>query len=402
MRQFFFYLFSFFSLGLVFCASVASSEATPSKAADFKSESALYQTSGKKLKVLSFNIWHGLTPKGAISMEYLVGKTREHFDRRVEAQIKAIKDLDPDLIFLQEVNPVTEISKKYAKALNMDFIYLIDNCGVKVFQLGIPQPLFSGLVILAKKGLKLKLKKKVKLSGSFGFCHPILSLQFSEFRFALFGSISLEPEKEVLLVNTHLHHAFNPSFVIGPLVETAKKASLNELQTKAFTDQVYGGEERRLAEVNKLLSTIESLKGQKNYFTTILAGDLNDIVESKTVQKVLKGCPEEKACVSFKPAYTFRNTPKPTYDTKKSKTRAFQVKFSFPYKAPEELTEKQKTLINSVFIRANDIPKKIDYIFLGPSIKVTSYSLFGDEPYSNLFLSDHFGVLADIEIKLKP
>ena len=402
MKRLFFYLFSCFSLGLVFCASAASSEVTPSKAADFISESALYQPSRKKLKVLSFNIWHGLTPKGAISMGYLVGETREYFDRRVEAQIRAIKDLDPDLIFLQEANPVTEISKKYADALNMDFIYLIDNCGVKIFKLGVPQPIFSGLVILAKKGLNLKLKKRVKLSGSFGFCHPILSLQLSEFRFALFGSISLEPGKEILLVNTHLHHAFNPSFVIEPLIKTAQKASLNERHTKDFIDQVYDGEKRRLAEVDRLLSTIESLKSQKNYFTTILAGDLNDIVESKTVQKVLKGCPEERVCVSFKPAYAFRNAPEPTYDTKKSKTREFQVKFSFPYKAPEELTEKQKTLINSVFIKANDIPKKIDYILLGPSIKVTSYSLFGDKPYQNIFLSDHFGVLADIEIKLKP
>ena len=89
-------------------------------------------------------------------------------------------------------------------------MYEIDNAGLKIFSLGLPTNLRSGLAILAKKGLGLKKLGARKLSGHPGGCSRVGSFQFHEFRYALAAGVRVQ-DTDLLLMNTHLHHGLAPT-----------------------------------------------------------------------------------------------------------------------------------------------------------------------------------------------
>ena len=106
------------------------------------------------LKIVTYNTWYGLDGHGLLKMgEYEDAKIRA---KRLDLLIEGLKELKPDIIFLQEVNPVGRMPGKLKKALGYSAISKIYNGGIKIFGLGIPVNLNMGLVILAKKELKLK------------------------------------------------------------------------------------------------------------------------------------------------------------------------------------------------------------------------------------------------------
>lgn len=366
---------------------------------------------GKSLKVITYNVWHGLSPQGY----YIKSKELEFKERksqRVEMHIKAFKEQNADILFLQEVNPITpffgkSLAKKYAKALGMDVVTQQDNCGIKIFNLGLPYNLNTGLVILAKKSLNLGKLLSKKLSGSMGGCFSIFSFQLSEFRYALFAEVEID-NKKTLIVNTHLHHGSSMA-VLGP---TFKRLLLNGvLRQTAYEDiarQVKRGEKRRYSEAWRLLKTLETVKYKRGYENVILSGDFNASPRSDTIQLVKNSgfvslgahktwVPRKNKNISdfsedFDPPYSFPIRSR--LSTEDLLEKKGEPKDVFYY------TKKEVEALRSVFYREQLLPIKLDYIFVSKSIaqRAMKTQLFGHQEQNGLHGSDHFGVVSQLNL----
>ncbi|MFH2032713.1 MAG: hypothetical protein ABIJ40_19125 [Bacteroidota bacterium] len=66
-----------------------------------------------KLKVVTINVWSGLNYNGVFRMGDYETKTRK--GERFNILVSQIKELDPDIIFLQEANPVKYYSERLDK-----------------------------------------------------------------------------------------------------------------------------------------------------------------------------------------------------------------------------------------------------------------------------------------------
>jgi endonuclease/exonuclease/phosphatase family metal-dependent hydrolase len=298
------------------------------------------------LKVISLNMWSGLDYEGSFKMgEYEPAGIKE---KRLNLLIKQLREHKPDIILLQEVNPVSSYSSRLADSLGYDEIHQVTNAGFKVGPFGIPSNLKEGNVILARKELELKESAAVKLSGGFGLHGDAFSLHFNEAIFLISGVIKVNG-RDIVVVNTHL-----------------------------YAPHYKDGKGRRLKEIKGLIDFLENYKG----LPVILGGDFNTVFDSEEIQMLIKeGAMNECFFSSETDVYTWD----PLVNT--------NIKYSLEYKG-----EDSAALREAEWDRT---PRKIDYIFvndlLGCSAVINTGIIF-TEPEEDLFISDHFGIMSEIDI----
>jgi hypothetical protein len=130
------------------------------------------------LRILTINVWSGLDYKGTFRMgEY---ESAERRNSRYQALLAQIRKIDPDVIFIQEANPVARYSTKLAKSIGFDRIHQVCMAGIKFGPIGIPTNFKEGMAILARGSLNLKKEDVWKLSGSFGLFGDAITVHFDE------------------------------------------------------------------------------------------------------------------------------------------------------------------------------------------------------------------------------
>ena len=153
------------------------------------------------LKVMTLNIWSGLDYKGTMTMGlYESDETRE---ARYQALISEIRDKDPDLIGLNEVNNRHGFLNRLADDLNYDAIFHVGVSGLKIGTIGIPWNLREGDALLAKKALNLREIGRKQLSGG-GFVWNYASFHLDDATQVLVGKITVNGSSLYIAV-THLH-----------------------------------------------------------------------------------------------------------------------------------------------------------------------------------------------------
>ena len=238
------------------------------------------------LKVISWNLWHGLG-QGLLKREEL--EPVHHKERRFQEQIRLLKEAQPDLLFLQELNPVAGRADSTAQALGMDFVFQETNCGMSVLKLRLPVNLNIGIAVMAKPPLQIKKITGLKLSGPAGFCSPLLSFQYAEFRYALFALAFHPKYGSFLLVNTHFHHGAERSAALqNQIQEWTQKGILNALQKQELENSIEKSNQRRKNELNNIFSKINELQNHYGPLPLILAGDLNSSPSSAVYKKITK------------------------------------------------------------------------------------------------------------------
>ena len=105
------------------------------------------------LKVINYNLWHGLG-EGFLKREEL--EPSSYKKQRFQEQMRLLEEAKPDILFLQEVNPVSSLPGKMAKDLGMTSIFQNTNCGISFLGLGLPINLDMGIAILVRPPLKIK------------------------------------------------------------------------------------------------------------------------------------------------------------------------------------------------------------------------------------------------------
>ncbi len=238
--------------------------------------------SAQSLRVATVNFWSGLDYRGAIMMgEYEPDSTRE---RRLEILIQEMKEAAPDIVALQEPNPVYHVASRLADELNYDYVYQRTNGGVKLGGIGLPCNLNEGLVLLAKKELDLRLVDVWDLSKTFGVFGNTLSFHFEDQNIALVGSVVVGGI-EIVLINTHMSSAVpDDSSSRSKLSSLLGERSANAEQRESSFQRLQEEARKRGAETEALLEGLGQLRGKP----FVILGDFNATYESPEIQLLVQ------------------------------------------------------------------------------------------------------------------
>jgi len=333
------------------------------------------------LTVVTYNLWHGLNPTSAWRFQEYENESER--EKRLKGFLRMARELDPDIILLQEVNPAPGQTRRIASELGYDAVYQIDNAGLKVFFLGVPTNLRSGLAILAKKGLGLEKLGARKLSGSVGGCNRAFSFQFNEFRYALAAGVRVNGT-ELLLLNTHLHHGVETNAeLIAALDQLVIQGKITRKKAEEVREITEQASVRRKKELERALELARGLGFDRH--PTILAGDFN-------------ATPAAPELVWLKQDVGFASVTRDddpdqllmTWDTKRNPNTQFIANFKPPTEFASFIMEHMRPVVLQQ-------SRRLDYIFFRPAgsvLEVAEAGIFGDEPHEGRMCSDHFGIYA--------
>ena len=243
----------------------------------------------KTFTVLTYNTLHGLEV-GKFWVRQI--ETDERYRARFTWRIKQLAEAQPDVILLQEVNPLPVMAHDYVGALAQQGlqyaeVHQVDACGLRLAPgLAILPGLNNGLVILAKAPLTIRKLDGLKLSGPIGGCGDYAGVQFGELRYALLAEVTAPATGMTYLVATmHLHSGIErDAKVLHELMEAHSQGHLqyyDQLMAELKMD-----EHRRQMELYTLTDALRQHQMHRRYDGIILGGDLNFEVESPEYQQL--------------------------------------------------------------------------------------------------------------------
>ena len=340
------------------------------------------------LKVINYNLWHGLGGSGLFKREVLEPDLRKN--QRLQHQIQLLNQAQPDILFIQEVNPVFSLSRDIAQVLGMNYVYQKTNCGISVLGLSLPVNLSMGIAILARPPLQINKIQGLKLSGPAGFCKQYLSFQYAEFRYALFA-IAYHPQYgSFLLTNTHLHHGPEWSSQVREQLDAWQKEKVLTVDQKTeLSTAIEKSNNRRKSELTKLFSKITDIQEYYQRLPLILAGDFNSTAESPIYKDIIE-------------TYRMKDSVGENYSLQPYTWNPEENKANHEYTAKFGVSVPtfDKLEIESFFKKYDRRQRRIDYVFVSSDIKVLSHDLFAHTANAQGIIgSDHFGVLVFLDVQ---
>lgn len=346
------------------------------------------------MRFLTFNLWHGLSPTSPVAFEGLEPTARREL--REQLQLDVLKEVAADFCFFQECNPVVTRAPQIADHLRMQMTYQPDLVGMKLFGVGIPFNLNSGLAILANNSYGVKKVDGVSLSRpGLNLVRSWGSWQIKEERFALFSETMIPGWGRVLLINTHLHHGLEGTAeYLEELEKLGDELELSASMMSELKDRLAAGNQRRNQEISVLLRTLQNY--QSRYEVVILGGDFNASPASELGQ-ILRESGFRDAWAEAHPeggGLTFDHT-------KNQANHLLQSRFPLTLQVEDlSFSVKIKDALMALARKHENRPRRIDYIWYrsnSVALKVKSADLVGFPNSEGLAPSDHFGVCADIE-----
>ncbi len=263
---------------LVLCAGGLLSCAGPAQQAPVASPLQEVSVAPDTFRIVTYNALHGLlTGRFGVA----AGESPEENERRFQLQVMQLARVAPDLVFLQEVNPLPARAERYVEALKeagliYTEVHQVDACGMRASEnRALFADLNNGLVILAKEPLRLHKLAGLKLSGELGRCRTTAGFQLEELRYGLIGEISIPGHvRKYLVATTHLHSGFEAG------------APFLTMMSGLYRKRLFGGyvslrweieqsRLRRIGELNRLTRTLNKLKRERDDAGIIFGGDLN-------------------------------------------------------------------------------------------------------------------------------
>jgi len=245
-------------------------------------------SSPASLRVATLNTWHGLDGQGTLFFGAL--ESRAERMARLERQTMALKQVNADLLLLQELNPLPFRAHWYAKKLGMRALYVTCNAGIKVGW-GLPANLNEGLGILFPPDWQYQNLGQKQLSGHFRFSpfrisvinHPFLSFQLHESRTAFAVRFFLPQEKRlerfegrtsIIVAVTHLHVSHAQTLRNDEIIKLAlEQGHLTQADAAQLRKAFRAAHSRRLNEIDYLADWLDSLRRPDE--PMILGGDFN-------------------------------------------------------------------------------------------------------------------------------
>jgi endonuclease/exonuclease/phosphatase family metal-dependent hydrolase len=337
-----------------------------------------------RLRVMTFNVWHGL--RSGESKTKFPGEDEARRQRRFDWQIRLIRELDPDVLMFQEVNPAQRRAREYAEALGYDEIHKVASCGIHLGKLlKIPKNVNEGLAILARAELGLRRVKTKRLSGN-AMCTATFGFQTRESRYGLLGEITIG-DRKILLATTHLSSPpWVPPAFEDDLEALVERGVLTGEQRAEIVDTLDRKRQRNLAEVRKLLRQIDRQRAKRSReglpVPVVLGGDFNTEPGTPSIVAIeehgLSNVATGPDYLTWDPLTNAENQqigsrrgpPLPTFDVEEVEALL----------APRRTTARQ-----------------IDFLFVSDQGDVLSSRMAMNREQDGLLPSDHFALLAVID-----
>ena len=344
-----------------------------------------------KLRILTINVWSGLNYMGVLRM----GKyeTEEHREARFNLLVKQIKKIRPDIIFIQEANPVGKYSRKLARKLSFDEIHQVCLGGIKLGSIGIPSNLFEGNAILARPELNLKKHDIWKLSGFFGIFGSSITIHFNESILAVVGKIKIS-STPIYLVNVHLTSGTSKYRVLlKKLTECLMDKQIPRERSEKYLkllNRSHSRYKRRKKEIIKLTKAISKLPEEN---PVILAGDFNTESGSSELEILTSG---KQGGLTFFDTFVYGNSKSLyTLDPKTNSNIKLAQEQNKYYNPELDEFECLRDLVGN-------IRKRVDYIFLSRHFSqesVCDSKVVLDLTENGIQVSDHYGIYSEIDLK---
>ncbi len=333
------------------------------------------------LKLATVNVWSGSDYQGMLSFgEWETEAVRE---QRYQNLLAELRQLNPDLIFLQEVNPVRKYSRRIAKDLGLDEIHQVCIGGLKIFGLGIPKGFQEGNAILAKPELKLSKTDDWKLSGGPGVYSDNFTFHLDENIAALVGQIVYR-DKPLNLVCVHLsaYPEISPA-LRDELDALALADTLTAREYWSIVDKWNSGLQRRDKEAKLLAKKISELDAA---VPLIIGGDFNATPGSDAPRRLT-------ALGEFTDTSS-GGKPYVTWDAANN-----------PNTLPATLRQDARGNPNTPWENFNAInaavSRRLDYLLLSNEFSrqdVLSNRLILNAPSFGPYPSDHYGVFSEVSL----
>ncbi len=344
-------------------------------------------------RVLTFNLWHGLSPSGHLQFEELEPEFRRA--QRWEAQERLLFSESGlpefDVAFLQEVNPLGLRVSRWVETFPLRATSQLDSAGLKLFGMGPPFNLQSGLVTLSHSRWLGQSLKPLRLSGQARIWGGT-ALQWAESRWATFQETMHPQWGRLLLVNVHLHHGLQWDRELAELLENWSLPRLKQILRL--------GTQKRLGELNRLLTYLEQLESAYNLI--VMGGDFNATPDTEEIGMV-------KAC-GFVDAWEHWGSGEEglTFDAQKNLANHRLLGHFVPAWVAElegfqGLSSKDKQLLRHELLRLESRPRRIDYLFVkvlseGLKLPEAKIEMLGQRAQGGIMASDHFGLQLEMNL----
>ena len=230
----------------------------------------------KMLKIVTVNVWSGLTYSGVFRSGTYESSEERSF--RYGLLVNALRELDADIIGINEANMLPGYAKKLSRDLDYDYIYAVRVGGVRLGQAGFPINVREGQVILAKKYLNLAPAGSRGISG--GYAGNFASFHVRDAQRILAGVVTVGVH-DVFLFSAGWHASeFSSNPQLESLVELYSNDHIEGSEFLARMQDAVAGHEERVIEAAKTVAYIGEIAGDN---AVVLMGTLNALPESAEI-----------------------------------------------------------------------------------------------------------------------
>jgi endonuclease/exonuclease/phosphatase family metal-dependent hydrolase len=353
-----------------------------------------------RVTVLTYNTLHGLVPSG---LTVKPGESKEERQARLDLQFRQLSIIQPDVMLLQEVNPLPEMADRYVAAmkrfgLHYRAVHQVDACGVRLAPgFAVVPWLNNGLAVMAKAPLVLRKVEGLKLSGGFGYCEDYIGFQTGELRYALIAEVeNPNTGRKLLTVSLHLHSGIERNaFFIQKINDAVKEGRVRREDFEGIVTAMEQDQERRLGEIRLLVSEVQNLYAKGTYLGVLVGGDFNFEPDDPEYREL------ERAGLRDTYAMAKPETEVYSLDPQRNVIAGQGIREvpSALRAAMRRLPESQQEKILEGYQKGITQARRVDFLFLmrkpsDEAIGCFRQELFGQaEGLSSAPGSDHYGVL---------
>lgn len=384
---------------LSFCSLLgACANSTPSLTRSARSDGPAIPPD--RFRILTYNVLHGLDV-GRVWVR--PGESAEDRTKRFQLQFQHLARTEPDVVLLQEVNPLPAMAEAYMEGLKSfglqySAVHQADACGIRLgSKLGLVPGLNNGLAVLAKSPLRLRKLTGLKLSGGIGGCGGIIGFQTGAFRYALIAEVEHpETKAKMLAVSLHLHSGIERNeYFIQRIVEAKERGQIdNPEEFDKLLIALAADQTRRIREVRTLLQELRRRQEQDDYLAVVIGGDFNFEPHSPEYQELM--------LAGLRDSHMFAEPLNELHSYDPSNPLIDSGNLTLPtelIQAIQGLSESRQRMIITEYREGISQARRIDFLFTMPRKSqplnsCITQELFGTPAAVSVETgSDHYGVL---------
>jgi endonuclease/exonuclease/phosphatase family metal-dependent hydrolase len=354
----------------------------------------------ERFRILTYNVLHGFEVRG---WSITPSESEEARAARFNLQTQQLSLVQPDVVLLQEVNPLPGEAQAYVTALKKGGlayteVHQADACAIRLFGWGIVPGLNNGLAVLAKAPLRVRKVKGLKLSGGIGRCGDCFGLQLGELRYAVIAEVENPATRNRLLaVSLHLHSGIErASSFLRRIAEAEEEGRLRREDLQEFVTALQQNQNRRLQEIRVLVKELSRLLAEEMYLGAIVGGDFNFEPNSQEYRELRRAGLRDTYTIPSVSSYEY------SYDPVRNPLAEQEDRLTLPTslrRAMTDLSEDEQQRIVEGYREVMGQGRRIDYLFHMGKLPNNPQGCLRQELFGTPTTvvaqpgSDHYGVL---------